>query len=462
MHFTKIKISNVVIELDCDGAQRSLIIVGENGTRKSVLLSILLDALVKMKREVYKKHLEEMRVVLDHNEDIFEQDRFRIKTDNMGDDVELELEISQGITVEIKNNKIETPYIHQNCYDELLKHVLCFFPANRFELPHWSKFAWQDRVPSKKIKYKGIPLPTYVGSSIDDTIQWIIRHMLRVGAIFRLKEKNKDPTEDNIIVPEETNNPEFWQQYKLLKRIEDILSIILLDQEERKEEDVILEYQEAPYDVKIIVHNKETRETIKEIMSLKHLSSGQSSLLSLFSTILRYDEHNKEKIPINTHEITGICIIDEIDAHLHSDLQYRALPELIKMFPKIQFIISTHSPLFILGMRDCIESDNFQLIEMLKGEKIDIERFGEFKKSYEYFRNTKKFEEDLKNSEKDIILLVEGETDKMILESAWKKIKNKEEREFDILLLYGANLISPNFLDEKIFKKIPTSYSSVC
>ncbi len=43
----------------------------------------------------------------------------------------------------------------------------------------------------------------------------------------------------------------------------------------------------------------------------------------------------------------------------------------------------------------------------------------------------------------------------MILESAWIKIRNKEEREFDILLLYGADFISPNFLDEKIFKKNP-------
>lgn len=45
-------------------------------------------------------------------------------------------------------------------------------------------------------------------------------------------------------------------------------------------------------------------------------------------------------------------LIDEIDAHLHSDLLKDVLPELISLFPKIQFIISSHSPFFLLGMKD--------------------------------------------------------------------------------------------------------------
>ena len=45
--------------------------------------------------------------------------------------------------------------------------------------------------------------------------------------------------------------------------------------------------------------------------------------------------------------LPGIAIIDEIDVHLHISLQKKVLPFLIKAFPKIQFIVSTHSPFVI-------------------------------------------------------------------------------------------------------------------
>src|SRR5699024_5402332 len=39
--------------------------------------------------------------------------------------------------------------------------------------------------------------------------------------------------------------------------------------------------------------------------------------------------------------------IDEIDVHLHISLQKKVMPFLTKAFPKIQFIVSTHSPFVI-------------------------------------------------------------------------------------------------------------------
>lgn len=41
----------------------------------------------------------------------------------------------------------------------------------------------------------------------------------------------------------------------------------------------------------------------------------------------------------------GTVIIDEIDEHLHPELQVRVLKALHNTFPKIQFIVSTHAPL---------------------------------------------------------------------------------------------------------------------
>ena len=41
------------------------------------------------------------------------------------------------------------------------------------------------------------------------------------------------------------------------------------------------------------------------------------------------------------NDIEGIVIIDEIELHLHSKLQREVLPELIALFPRIQFIITS-------------------------------------------------------------------------------------------------------------------------
>ena len=43
----------------------------------------------------------------------------------------------------------------------------------------------------------------------------------------------------------------------------------------------------------------------------------------------------------------GVCIIDEIDAHLHPRWQKRILPSLRTLFPNVQFIATTHSPIIV-------------------------------------------------------------------------------------------------------------------
>lgn len=40
----------------------------------------------------------------------------------------------------------------------------------------------------------------------------------------------------------------------------------------------------------------------------------------------------------------GIVLIDEVDLHLHPSWQQRILPDLMRTFPNIQFIVTTHSP----------------------------------------------------------------------------------------------------------------------
>lgn len=50
-------------------------------------------------------------------------------------------------------------------------------------------------------------------------------------------------------------------------------------------------------------------------------------------------------------QIHGMVLIDEFGIHLHPSLQNDTLVRLQKTFPKVQFIVSTHSPLLLNGLK---------------------------------------------------------------------------------------------------------------
>lgn len=82
----------------------------------------------------------------------------------------------------------------------------------------------------------------------------------------------------------------------------------------------------------------------KQPFLLNALSDGYSAILAIVSELLlRMEAHN-----IKAYDMEGIVLIDEIETHLHVELQKRILPFLIAFFPKIQFIVTTHSP-FVLS-----------------------------------------------------------------------------------------------------------------
>ena len=88
-------------------------------------------------------------------------------------------------------------------------------------------------------------------------------------------------------------------------------------------------------------------------VEINQLSDGFRSILSLAFELIRllirfYDE---EKVFKNfkkrdyTIDLSGVVIIDEIDAHLHPTWQTRVCQWFTKYFPALQFIVTTHSPL---------------------------------------------------------------------------------------------------------------------
>jgi AAA15 family ATPase/GTPase len=86
---------------------------------------------------------------------------------------------------------------------------------------------------------------------------------------------------------------------------------------------------------------------------LQQLAAGYRNILMMVGDMMI----RLSKYPNNPlRDLKGIVLIDEIDAHLHPKYQYQ-LPKLLsELFPKIQFIVTTHNPIPILSLPKSIPS----------------------------------------------------------------------------------------------------------
>lgn len=83
----------------------------------------------------------------------------------------------------------------------------------------------------------------------------------------------------------------------------------------------------------------------KDGMELKidDLSAGEKCFIALTGDIARRLAIANPVVQ-NPLDGEGIVLIDEIDLHLHPSWQRRVIARLLKVFPNIQFIVTTHSP----------------------------------------------------------------------------------------------------------------------
>jgi predicted ATP-binding protein involved in virulence len=82
---------------------------------------------------------------------------------------------------------------------------------------------------------------------------------------------------------------------------------------------------------------------------LEALSDGYRSLFVIITELLLRCSLTTAP-PESMLDVEGVCLIDEIDAHLHPRLQERALPALHALFPRMQIVATTHSPIVVAGV----------------------------------------------------------------------------------------------------------------
>lgn len=112
------------------------------------------------------------------------------------------------------------------------------------------------------------------------------------------------------------------------------------------------------------VVDETTGENEKREIRIELMSDGFRNVTAMVADIAsRMAEAN----PDSEHPLDepGIILIDEIDLHLHPTWQRKILRQLTDTFRGVQFIVTTHSPMVLLGATD--------LVQVVKLEDSDIQ-----------------------------------------------------------------------------------------
>ena len=99
-----------------------------------------------------------------------------------------------------------------------------------------------------------------------------------------------------------------------------------------------------------------------EVVPISVLSAGYQSLIWMIFDIAYRMAVLNPFMTDDIHETTGIVLIDELDVHLHPRWQWKIIEVLRHVFPCVQFIATTHSPIIIASAKSvwCINIENIR------------------------------------------------------------------------------------------------------
>ncbi len=289
-----------------------LIITGKNGSGKTILLNAVSDFLNKIKDDKamhflgYYKSLETYNKILKETTD--EQVR-RQTQQNVG-----------FFSREIENiyGKVE---LRSELWDSIIdkyakgEFIIAFYQADRKVKMSEPKNPMKP-VINKKGNVRETATSQFLNFLSDLKIQ---------EALARNEKQDEDADEINA-----------W-----FRDFEELLRHIYQDDELR------LEFNYRDYSFRICTEGKKFKFT--------EVSDGFAAVLDIVADLIL--KMQGEGTLIRNYQKEGIVLIDEIETHLHLALQKVIMPLLTKVFPNIQFVITTHSPFVLSSMPDAVAYD---------------------------------------------------------------------------------------------------------
>lgn len=416
-----------------EGAPKPLVLVGANGGGKTNILSLITDALFEAAAVHYKNVLPArgagrawFRVVGGRTTTVgtpggFTLFRFEhggkslIYKEKAGtvNQIEARKRVPPDLAgaVEWPNEGLVKEFPVGDDVSRLIfeEGVYAYFPSSRSEIPYWLN---RESLPETEFEMfsafaNRLRKPIFVERSLDQLKQWLISVILDSRAQVALASGPKEAVKFQFTGSVSAT----LISGAVLDNCNLVLRRVLDDDHVR----FAWLGRKSPDKLAVVKGDK------LFLPNLDALSGGQSILLGLFGTLLRYGDQLGSGIALNLASIEGICVVDEIDSHIHVDLQHRILPALIKLFPRVQFIVSSHSPLFVLGMEKEFGSDGFQLVEMPGGHAVTAETYSEFGNAMQALTATETFNEKLFSQTAQAglpIVFVEGETDTPYIQRA--------------------------------------------
>lgn len=316
-------LKNIVIALS-DAERKNLILTGKNGSGKTSVLVALKDHL----NTYFESDDGEVAIAeYEHEYNTTEDDEYKKHVEEAGDfwisiyessNMESWQRIGKERKLDIINNtKIFTDSTSdQRIYNDYHngEFILAFFPADRAlkvdytsniqEVKFEKKYSISENISSSLLKYL-----VYLKTK-------------QAFAIVQAKDKQAKEIE------------QWFDNFEgLLKKIMDDDSLRL-----------DFDYDQLKFNI---------CSDGKNSFSFNTLSSGYSSVMYIIVELLMRTENSSKPF----YETQGIVIIDEIETHLHLEMQKNIMSFLITMFPKIQFIISTHSPFILSSVSNAVVYD---------------------------------------------------------------------------------------------------------
>ena len=442
MYVTRIQIANygpieqldITLPIDDDGP-KPVVLVGENGSGKSTLLSHIVNSLMLAQQSAYPDtpgvevgkvyKLRSPQYVALGREFSFARVDFvgqlsfsELQLNRRKQDYDTPPDGVSGTDAQALWDSMsgtDTSCISHEPFNDRFRaeklfesNCVLYFPPDRFEDPAWLNEA------SLNAKAEHVESKRFVGSTDRKVINY---SPLRENQnwLFDLVYDFSVFERQSVLLPVvvdrksgRTVNVSTWiDDPGRARRLYDIVLAIVREVIARKD-NVTLGI--GPRHNRVITVRNGDQTLVSNIFQL---SSGEVSLLNLFLSILRDYDLTRNQFA-GAEDISGIAVVDEIDLHLHARYQYEILPKLMKMFPKVQFVVTSHSPLFVLGLQEAFGEDGFGLYRHPEGQSISPEEFSEFGAAYQAFANTRRHFIETKAAVREAqkpVIFVDGETD---------------------------------------------------